>query len=49
MNTYTKEEKKRIKELKKVWDELKTTWLKQAWISTLSPADASLVYRNFEL
>lgn len=48
MNTYTKEEKKRIKELEKTWNELKTHWLRQAWLSTLSKSDASLVYQNFK-
>ena len=49
MNSYTKEEKKRIKELRKVWIELKTSWLRVSWLSTLSANDAALVYQNFKL
>jgi hypothetical protein len=49
MISYTKEEKKRIKELEKVWAELKTQWLRQGWLSTLSTSDAALVYQNFKL
>jgi hypothetical protein len=49
MQRYTKEEKKRIKELEKVWIELKPHWLRVAWLSTLSVSDAALIYENFEL
>jgi len=43
-----KQENKKLKELRRIWDALKGYQLKQMWIRTLPIDDQTLVYRNFD-
>ena len=44
-----KQERKRIKELRHIWEALEVPWLIRMWISTLSLYDRDLIYRNFPM
>jgi hypothetical protein len=44
-----KQEKKRIKELRHIWNALSVPWLIRMWISTLSLYDQNLIYSNFPM